>query len=428
MKKNTILFFSILLLSQFGFTQTNQELADAYVRRSEESLNSLKVDDALKNFEKAIKYTPEIKSEKVAYLGLVIYFELGNYSEAKKYSKRFFDLSLNKSSQEYTQALDLYIKIEEELERLELERQRLEEARIRKEKELRKIDSLKTVWTARSLELAINCDTIYNFTENKYALYKNQEKYGLVDEIGKIIVDASEFNYADFFDGYFIFSDKKVNPSKVFFFNSKSDNSFSFPEISKFDLIASNYGVIMLPRGNGRVVIYPKNSKKAKIFDLESQKIVSIANEKELLKELKSNAFIDKYDKEGEVRIGKKWFIFGSYLGGGLYQLYQKEEGLFYYLSTSKNKLFSEKELGYVGVSYNGKSQIIKRGVTSWINESGDVVNPPKNELSEYSGSSKIIKIEEGKYQIRQQIGTEEYIILEDEKLESMVKFLRQNN
>ena len=61
MKKNIIsilvLFFSISL-----FSQTNEEIAGVYIRKAEKNFSELQIDEAAKNFGKAIKLLDTINN------------------------------------------------------------------------------------------------------------------------------------------------------------------------------------------------------------------------------------------------------------------------------------------------------------------------------------------------------------------------------
>ena len=57
--------------------------------------------------------------------------------------------------------------------------------------------------------------------------------------------------------------------------------------LSEFNALSTNYGKVMLPRANGRLVTYPNNSLQPLVYDLNERKVVKIANEEELFKNLK---------------------------------------------------------------------------------------------------------------------------------------------
>jgi len=180
----------------------------------------------------------------------------------------------------------------------------------------------------------------------------------------------------------------------------------------------------MLPRGNGRLVCYPNNSLKTMVYDLGVKKFVRISNQKELLKTLKKTDKIDKYNKDGEVKIHKKWYNFGGHIGGGIHPLYNDDYSLHGFLCAIDGRILTQSDYNYLGAFYNGKSQALKGDEVLWVNQNGTKVKPPKNESGVYTGPSKVKKVDSGKYQIMQN----GFIILGDQKLEKMVDFLRKNN
>lgn len=409
--------------------QTNDEIAGVYLKKSEENFGSLKFKEAIANYNKAIKLLDTILKPKVARLGTLINYELQNYDECRKLAKQYFNLETKKTSEEYTELLELYVDVEEKLIAIAEEKKRKEEIRLAKEKELKRIDSLKQVWATKSNLLSFKADSIYTFNKKNTAVVKVDDKFGLINDRGKIIIEPKYNNFLSN-DGYILFTNKKENPTKIFCYSLQEGEGYNIQPVIDFNENATHYGTITLPRGNGRLAMYPNNSLKTLIFDIEAKKFVKIANLKVLLKALKKNDRIDKYDEdERKVRVNKKWYGFGSHLGGGVYTLYNIEgKKLYGYLITEIDSedpvVVKANEYEKLGAFYGGKLQAIKNGKTVWVNKNIEEVKAPKNENGVYTGEIKIEKTKEGKYQFKEK----GYIILGSEKLEKLADFLRKNS
>ncbi|MFK8059326.1 MAG: hypothetical protein AB8B78_04460, partial [Polaribacter sp.] len=194
---------------------------------------------------------------------------------------------------------------------------------------------------------------------------------------------------------------------------------------SDINPLSTHYGKVMLPRGNGRLVTYPDNSYSPFVYDLNLKKTIKIANEQDLLKSLKKSDKIDKYNKDGEVKVNKVWYNFGGHLGGGIHPLYAEETPeLKAFLCSIDGKVLETVNYQYIGAFYNSKFQAITNGEVVWINQNGTKVAAPKDESGTYTGLSKVIKLENGVYQIDQN----GVIILGEEKLEKLPEFLRNNS
>ena len=425
MMKSLFLAF-LCLFSLYTLTaQSNQEISNVYIKRAQESLNNLEIKQSLIHFTKAMKYTDTITSPSIARLGTHIHYELGNLQEAKYFVKQYFLLAKNRNSEEYNQFVELSVGINEELEEQLIEQKRIEEERIRKEKELKILDSLKTIWNDKSASLSLKVDSIYRFDKNNLALFKDNGSYGMINDKGEIIVKADEYKGAISFDGFILFMDTLEEPTKIYSYNRNSKKGFLLPNISDLNPLSTHYGKVMLPRGNGRLVTYPNNSYEPMIYDLNTKKTIRVANEKELFKNLKRRKIINKFNKEGEVKINKIWYLFGGHLGGGMYPLYQeKDYNVYSFLcSIDGTILYVASDYQYIGAFYNNKFQAIEGNKTVWINQNGTKVSSAEDETGNYSGSSKIKKLKDGSYQILQ----DGMIILGDKKLEKMEVFLRNS-
>lgn len=430
------IFLLIALFFTFiNYSQSNKDIANVYIKRAQESLNNLDAVTARTSFDKAMRYLDTITNSKVARLGMIIYYEIHHKEEtpqdrlkllnvSQEYSNQYFLLEKKKKSEEYTIATEDYVLILEAKDRLENEIKEIEEAERKLKLELKKIDSLKTVWRNKSKSLSISVDSIYNFNKNNIALFKKGNYFGLINDKGIIILEADEYKAVNYFDGFLIFKNKDIEATKLYCYNSNTGEGFSILPISDFNTLSTHYGKVMLPRGNGRLVTYPNNSIGPFVFDLNSKKIVRVANEKEVLKNLDRSDVIDKYNKDGEVKVRKEWYKFGGHLGGGLHPLYAEEgyklQG--FLCSIDGNFLNAISDFQFIGAFHNGKYEALKGTQRVWINQNGTKISEAKDESGKYSGKSKVVKLQDGTYQIMQ----DGIIILGDEKLEKMSEFLRK--
>ncbi|RCS26311.1 hypothetical protein DUT90_11105 [Polaribacter sp. WD7] len=405
--------------------QSKKDIANVYIKRSEESLGNLEIEESLDHFNKAMKYIDTITSHRIARLGTYIHFELDRFKEAQAYAKQYFLLAKNKKSEEYQDFLELFVNINEEIETLEQKEKQLALARLQKEKELRKIDSLKTMWRNKSEALSLKVDSIYTFNKDNLALFEAKGFFGVMSDRGEILVKADTYQDALHFDGFFILKNTKEAPTKIFAYINSSHSGYMLPSPSEFNALSTHYGKVMLPRGNGRLVTYPNNSYKPMVYDLNARKFVKVANEEELLKDLKRNDVIDKSNKDGEVKIAKEWYRFGGHLGGGIHPLYLPNQYKVnsFLCSIDGSVLNANSTYQNIGFFYNNKSQAVKGNKTIWINQNGTKVTAPKDESGKYTGNSKVVKLENGKYQIMQG----QFIVLGGEKLEKQVDFLRSH-
>lgn len=422
--KKILLILTCIIFTNTFYAQSDQDIANVYIKRSQESLGDLRFDESLEYYQKAMKYMDTITKSDVAHLGMRIYFELNDYAGAQNYGKQYFALVKNKKTQEYLESLDLYVTITERLETEQEELRKLERERIEKEKELRRIDSLKTVWESKSNLLSIKADSIYKLNKSGSALYYVKGSYGIIDDSGNFIIEANEYKHGMAFDGFIVLTDNVLSPTKVYVYDTISKTGYLLPSVSDFNSLSTNYGYVMMPRANGRLVMYPNNSLKTLVYDLKEKKIVRVANEKELFKTLRKTDKIDKSNSDGQVKVDKEWYNFGGHLGGGIHPLYNNDYSLYGFLCSIDGTILKASEYSYLGANYNNKSQAIKGGKTFWVDQNGKEVSAPKDESGEYKGGSHIIRIENGNYQIIK----DGIIILGDKRLEKMVDFLRGNS
>lgn len=417
------IFFATFFCSFYA--QNKSEIAKVYINRANNAIEeSIDYKEALELFEKAMKYMDTVTKPSVADLGAKIYFELENYRQAQKYSKQYFLLAKNKNSETYQQQLELFVTIDEKLKE-QIERERiLEEERIKKSKELKRIDSLKSIWKKTSMDMALKVDSVYNFNANNYALFSKEGKFGVINDKAEIILEAKEYTNAINFAGYFLLLNKSKEATKIYSFNTNSGTGILLPNPSDFNALSTHFGKVMLPRENGRLITYPNNSYEPLVFDLNQGKIVKISNKEDLMKDLKKNDVLRKYNKDGEVKVDKDWYLFGGHLGGGIYPLYV--EGDYnvkaFLCSVDGTMLYADSKYDYIGSFHDNKAQAVKGDTISWVNQNGTKVSNAKDSKANYKGDSKVFKVEDGIYQILKN----GVIINGDKKLEKLPEYLRK--
>ncbi len=421
-----ILAFAISFGTSYG--QSNKELAGVYIKKAKKNYSNLEIDLAAKNFTKAIRLLDTIVKSDIARLGTLIQFELRAYENAKSYAKQYFALVKNKTSEEYSQLLDLYVTIEEELERVEIENARKEKERLAREKETRRIDSLKNVWKLKADGMSLNIASIQKFNKNGIAVFKKNADYGIINDVGEILVKAENYKVAKSFDGFVLLQDKEKEPTKIYCFNTNTKSGFVLPSVSEFNTLSTHYGNVMMPRGNGTIVAYPNNSLKMYIYNVVSRKFLNISDERTLFKELKKTDKIDNYNKDGQVKINKKWFSLGGHLGGGVYALYLSDYSIYGFLCSLDGSILKTNNYQGIGSFYNGKFYVENSDDSSyWVNQNGTKVTSATDDNGSYSGVSKIVTLDTGAFQIHQTISGKIYIVLGTEKLETLEDFLRKH-
>ncbi len=424
---NKIIFtLSILFLSLSTFGQTNKEIAGVYIRKAEQNYSNLKLDDASKNFGRAAKLLDTITNANVARLGSLIHFKLNKFEEAKSYAKQYFLLVKNKKTESYTQLLDLYVTIEEELEKIALEKKKIEKIKLAKERETKRIDSLKTVWQNKSNTLTLQFETVQAFNKQGVSVFEKEEFVGVMDDKGTVLVEADTYKSIKSFDGFILLLNQEENPTQIYCFDSKTKEGFLLPKLSEFNTLSTHYGKVMLPRGSGKIITYPNNSLKALVFDITTKEFDN-SSYVNVIKDLRKTKKIDKYNKDGQVRINKVWYNFGGHIGGGIHPLYLPDYTLFGFLCGIDGKVLPASEFNNLGAFYNGKAHVANESDSFWVNQNGTKVDAATNEAGKYTGKSELVKLENGSYQIHQEIDGEKFIVLGDEKLETLEAFIRKN-
>ncbi len=272
--------------------------------------------------------------------------------------------------------------------------------------------------------MALKVDSVYNFNANNYALFSKEGKFGVINDKAEIILEAKEYTNAINFAGYFLLLNKSKEATKIYSFNTNSGTGILLPNPSDFNALSTHFGKVMLPRENGRLITYPNNSYEPLVFDLNQGKIVKISNKEDLMKDLKKNDVLRKYNKDGEVKVDKDWYLFGGHLGGGIYPLYV--EGDYnvkaFLCSVDGTMLYADSKYDYIGSFHDNKAQAVKGDTISWVNQNGTKVSNAKDSKANYKGDSKVFKVEDGIYQILKN----GVIINGDKKLEKLPEYLRK--
>jgi hypothetical protein len=402
------------------FSQTDTEIGNVYIGRALKLAEQIEFKKADEQFEKAMKYLDSVKTSDVAWLGVYIKYELKDYKKAKQYAKKYFLLKKNKKGEEYKEMLDTYVDIEEKLLEQEEEERRLELERLRKEREQRRLDSLETVWNEKSASLSLKVDEVQAFNKFGTALFKKDNFYGILNDKGIILVEADKYKGVRSFAGYTLFLDRSENPSKVMAFDHSTLKAHMLPSPNVVNTLSTNFSEVMLPRANGKVVLYPNNSLEIMSYDLVGKKIEKVADEKELFKELKKTDKIQKSNKEGQIKINKDWFHFGGDLGAGVYPLFGDDYSLKGFLSSITGNIIPTSSHNHIGSFYDGTYQYFSEGKVLWMNQSGESASAPKDAFGEYSGETSIQKTKAGSYQFLKG----GIIILGDQELKPLKEFL----
>jgi len=415
----------VVVLGVFG--QSNTEIAKVYFNKAERAMEKIDYNQAKIEFEKGISYLDAITSMSVAEKGAFIYYELKEYEKAKSYAGTYFGINTNKNSEGYQQMLELYVDMEEKIQAEKEKERKLQAEKKRKELAQKRKDSLINVWDNLSDKLTVKIDAIKSFNSNGVAIFHKNGKVGLIDDSGKILVNAERYENANEFEGFIILSDKVLKPSKLYCYNTNDKSSYALPGITSFAENAEYYDAIMSPRESGVLIAYPNNALKTVVYDLGQEARIKVKNIEEVFKALKKADIIDKHDeKERTIKIDKEWYAFGGHLGGEVYSLYNVESNnLAGYLFTtaSENQFKSVAEIGFLGALHKNKLQGFKNEDVIWYNAFGDEVSPLKNSSSSYSGGVKPKKIGEGKYHFIK----DGVITLGEEKLKPLAEFLKVN-
>lgn len=382
------------------FSQSSSEIAEVYLKKSEEELKKKDLTKAVVYFDRATSLLGEKTNAKVEEIGTMIYYNLEDYNGAKEHAKKYFSLTKDKGSERYNEILFLYVEIEEKIEAENKVKAELLAAELLKQKEQKRLDSLTNVWQSISLKLTIEADTIYKFDKNNIAVFKNSKGfYGIIDDKGtELTTLGSNTNFMHYDGKIVLMEGLKDRSTKVTIFDTSSKESTVLPPVNKFNALSSNYGKVMLPRDNGLLVCYPNNSTKILVFDLKSKSFKVPSMLERYYDYWKSQKVIKKYNKENQIKIDKEYLNLGGDVGGSL-AFYNEDNSLFGFITAGGKKLKAS-EYKYVGTLANGSIEAIKQnGSQVWLSEKGETVTDLINKNGFYSGTT-IIKKVDSKYQM----------------------------
>lgn len=425
MNPNRIILFLLFILPSLCFAQTNSEIAEVYVNRSETHFFNSDIDKSLEIFNKALKYMDSVPNSRVAKLGTLLHFEHKQFFEARSYARWYFDLETDKTKEEYQSMLEMFVNIQEEIDKHIEEQKALEIKRLKEEREAKRLDSLNNLWLQKSKAYMVDIDSIYSFNKYNLAIYAKDGKLGLMDDNGIVIEKPQDFNHFITYDGYFLMLDKPKNPTKIYAYNCEEKTGFVLPSVSAFNSNSSHYGQVMQPRANGVLVTYPNNSGKAYIYNLKKQTFVEQNDLKDLLKELKKNDIIEKY-KDEQIRINKLWLNLGHNIGADVYELYNENNKRYGYLNTSNGKIYDIKYYNFLGGFCDGNFELLEGDKRFWLDADGVKRKTNKNENGKYSGTSRFVKQPDGYYNILQNREGKDYLILGENALVNQKLFLSE--
>jgi hypothetical protein len=420
--KFTLLIFVLCVNLQFA--QTNNEIANVYLNRAEVKYIEKDVSGALVLFDKAMKYIQEISESRVARIGMLLHYDIKDYQKAKIFSKQYFDLELNKTSDDYINMLEIYVNIDEALEAQRLNDLRIKQERLAQERKKQLIDSLKILWHKKSEALAFNADQIRPFNLNGVAEYSKDGKIGLLSDAGKTLFPHKGYEASLGNDTFKLLLNTAKEPTKIVAYNTKSKEHYELPNVVSFNLSSSHYGTLV-DTNTHLLVFYPDNSKDVIVYDLAGKTALKEKISLERLKELKKMDAIDKYDDdEFTVKINGDWYAIASHLGGGIYPLFTEDKTLHGYLLAANGTLLPQVNYNYVGYFSNGRALVQNANEQFWIDQNGVKYELPNDLVEDYQGSTTINKLEEGKYQLLKHNYGKKVIVLDGVELPILEDFI----
>ena len=417
--------FLLLFVTTSLFAQSNSEIANIYLIKSEEKLATEDVDQALVYFEKAKKLLGKESSPKVEELGTMIYHSLKEYEKSNEHAKRYFSLEKEKKSEKYQKILYLFVELEEKIEEQRLAQEKIALQELLKKKEENRLDSLKNVWQEKANSLLFAADSIFSFDKNGIAVFKNNKgNYGIVDVSGNEVIAPKHYSGFSHFDGFVVLKEGvKDQATRVTVMNTTTKKIADLPSVKEFSSLSSHYGKVMTPRENGVLVAYPNNSSKVAVYDLNTNSLISNNNMKQQYELWKRNDAIKKFNKDNQIKIEKEYLNFGGNLSG--FSAFYTETGeLKCFISVGGN-IFSASHYPYVGTLTNGFLEVIKTdGISYWIDENGNESSVLVDKNGTYEGSVVLNKKAASKYHF---INDKNVIINGDKELISLEEFLKQN-
>ncbi|MDT0559335.1 hypothetical protein RM697_11780 [Ichthyenterobacterium sp. W332] len=419
--------FGIFLFLFFSFSinaiaQTDEELGGAYLKRAENSYNNGEIDESVTYFKKAVKLFGDTRNSRISRLGMILSFEQEDYFIARSYSYDYFELA-EKGTEDYNEMLDLRVDIDLNIDLEIAEMKRIEKETLIKEAQERKLDSLKKVWQTSSLDYNIEVDSISKFNVNNIAIYKKDNAFGIMDDVGNILEEASLYKHAISYDNFILLLSNKDKPTKIYYYNTNTGDNGLLPSVVSFNSSSTHYGKVMLPRANGLIVAYPNNSTKVYLYNLITKEFVTIQNQKDVLKNLRKNDIIDNYNKVGQVKLDKKWLFIGGDIGGGIFALYEGKNRLYGFLNTYDGNIYANEYYNYLG-AYDGNFELIDSENRFWMTSEGTRQDYNNDKNGTYNGLTKVVKLKDGSYRFHQNIDGQDYLVLRKQKLINQNAFI----
>lgn len=418
------LFFLLFFITTSIFAQSNTEIANIYLIKSEENLAADNVDQSLVYFEKAKKLFGKDTSPKVEQLGTMIYYNLEDFEKSKEHAKRYFTLEKDKKSEKYQEILYLFVELEEKIEEQRKVDEEIAQRELLREKEENRLDSLKNVWLTKANDLLFEADSIYAFDKNGIAVFKSVKGYfGVVDVSGSELVAPNQNSSFSHFDGYVILKEGFANQStKITVLNTTTKQVSELPSVKEFNNLSTHYGKVMLPRENGVLVTYPNNSTRVAVYNLNSNTLMAPGNMTQQYDLWKRKDAIKKYNKQNQIKIEKEYLNFGGNLSG--FSAFYNESGVLDCFISVGGNIFSSSSYSHIGTLTNGFVEVVKpNGNSYWIDENGNESEILVNKNGTYEGAIVLNKKGASKFHF---INENNEIIKGNQKLVSQKEFLKQ--
>ncbi|WP_418645969.1 hypothetical protein [Tenacibaculum insulae] len=426
MKKIIILFVFFSSILTYG--QSKRELADVYFKKSERALEAADFPLAKTHFERGVAKIGEVNTANNALTGALVYLELKEYEQAKKYVDKFFQISKNRSSDDYKLMLEVSVTVDEAIIESTAKEEKIKKEKLEKEKELKRIEALKKEWEEKAEDFTFDFDMLYPFNKYGVAVYEKNGYYGAINDRGIEVVEASIYKKVLNNEGYILFLNKEKSPTKILSINTKTKYKVQLPQAFTYVEDLTNYGVVTKPRGNGQVVMYSEELGKTMLYDLEEERFLKTVKLKDKLKKLKKDDKIDKY-KDRIVRIDKNKYRVGTFIGSGVYSLYKEGNGaLFGYMFTENQgdraRVRVVAETGFLTAFHDKKLEGIKEDDTLvWYTKGGQEANKSQFDDS-YEGDVEIEKSEKGGYRLTK----DGVVFIKGKTLEKLADFIEKNS
>jgi hypothetical protein len=418
------IFSLLFFITTSLFSQSNSEIANIYLIKSEENLALDNVEQSLVYFEKAKKLFGKDTSPKVEELGTMIYYNLEDFSKSKEHAINYFKLEKNKKSEKYQEILYLFVELEEKIEEESKIDAQIALQELLKKKEEDRLDSLRNVWNQKASKMCFLADSIYSFDKNGIAVFKNEKgNYGVVDVSGNEIVPPNQNTSFSHFDGFIVLKEGMPDqPTKISVLNTSSQQVTELPSVKGFNSLSTHYGKVMIPRENGLLVTYPNNSTKVAVYNLNTNSLVIGGDMTQQFDLWKRKDVIKKFNKNNQIKIEKEYLNYGGNLSG--FSVFHNETGNINCFISVGGNIFSTSTYLYMGTLINGFTEAVKAdGNSYWIDEYGNESEAQVNKNGSYEGN--IVLNKKGNSQFHF-VNDKNEIVKGDKVLVSLEEFLKQ--